>query len=89
MTYILLYIAGISVIAVALTVLDKYRAKRHKWRIPENTLMLVGLLGGAVAMYITMRFIHHKTLHKKFMVGLPIEIILHFILVLSFLFLYT
>lgn len=70
------YVLFISLLAVSLTVHDKRRAKRHGRRIPERTLMLVGLLGGAPAMYATMRMIRHKTLHRKFMWGLPAEIAL-------------
>ena len=60
-----------------MTVTDKAKAKRAVWRIPEATLMLVGLFGGALAMYVTMKTIRHKTKHKKFMIGLPLEIALH------------
>lgn len=83
---VIVYIVAISVMATILTILDKWKAKHNKWRIPENTLMLVGLLGGALAMYITMKTIRHKTLHKKFMIGLPLEILLHCILVLVVIF---
>ncbi|MGN1442498.1 MAG: DUF1294 domain-containing protein [Acutalibacteraceae bacterium] len=68
--------AFFSVLAVVLTVTDKLCAKRHKRRIPEKTLILVGILGGAALEYITMKIIHHKTLHKKFMVGLPLIFLL-------------
>lgn len=44
--------------------------------------MLLGLFGGALAEYITMKKIHHKTRHKKFMVGLPIEIFFHLTLLI-------
>lgn len=83
---VIVYIVAISVMAAILTILDKWKAKHNKWRIPENTLMLVGLLGGALAMYITMKTIRHKTLHKKFMIGLPTQILLHSILVLVVIF---
>ncbi len=63
-----------------LTIHDKQRAKQHERRIPERTLMLIGLAGGALAMYLTMRAIRHKTLHRKFMWGLPAEIALQAIL---------
>lgn len=79
---VIVYIVAISVMAAILTIADKRKAKQGKWRISENTLMIVGLLGGALAMYITMKTIRHKTLHKKFMIGLPLEILLHCILVL-------
>lgn len=72
--------------AAILTVLDKWKSKHNKWRIPENTLMLVGLFGGALSMYIAMKIIRHKTKHKKFMIGLPLEVLLHLILVLVVIF---
>ena len=78
---VLIYIILISIIASALTVIDKGRAKKGKWRIPETTLMLAGLFGGAFAEYFTMKRIHHKTRHSKFMIGLPLEIFLHIIII--------
>ncbi len=75
--FVLIYLAVISLVAVVMTIADKSKAKRDAWRIPEATLMLVGLFGGALAMYVTMKTIRHKTKHKKFMIGLPLEIALH------------
>ena len=74
---LLIYFAVISLVAVIMTLADKSRAKRDAWRIPEATLMTVGLFGGALAMYVAMKTIRHKTKHKKFMIGLPLEIALH------------
>lgn len=69
------YAAGISVITIIVTVYDKIAAKkRPKHRIRENTLLLLGLLGGSPAEYLTMLVIRHKTRHKKFMIGLPVII---------------
>ncbi len=73
---ILIYFAVISLAAVVITVKDKRAAVKGKWRVPEATLMLVGLFGGATAMLVTMKVIRHKTKHMKFMVGLPLEIAL-------------
>ncbi len=78
---IIIYFAVISLVAAVMTVADKIFAKKGMWRIPEATLMLVGLLGGALAMFITMRTVRHKTKHKKFMIGLPLMIALHAALV--------
>ncbi len=76
------YIAVISVIAVVLTVYDKsVSKKKRKRRIPEKILMLVGALGGATTMYLTMQAIRHKTKHKKFMVGLPVFIAVHLLII--------
>lgn len=74
--FILIYFAVISAAAVVMTVKDKRAAVKGKWRIPEATLMLVGLCGGATAMLVTMKVIRHKTKHMKFMIGLPLEIAL-------------
>lgn len=68
----ILYGMFISLAALTLTVLDKSRAKHGGWRVPEKTLFAVALLGGAAAMFATMRVIRHKTRHKRFMLGLPI-----------------
>ena len=54
---------------------DKKRARRHARRIPEKRLMLMGWLGGAPLMLVTMYLIHHKTHRKKFTIGLPIAIV--------------
>ena len=74
---LIIYLAVISFVAIIMTIADKAKAKRDAWRIPEATLMLVGLFGGALSMYVTMKTIRHKTKHKKFMIGLPLEIALH------------
>ncbi len=66
------WLAGISLIAVVVTIVDKGKAKRGAWRVPESTLLILSALGGSVAMYITMLAIRHKTRHSKFMVGIPL-----------------
>ncbi len=70
------YLGVISVIAVVVTIADKVKAKRGAWRVPENTLFLLSALGGSVAMLVTMLLIRHKTKHLKFMLGIPIIIVL-------------
>lgn len=73
---LLLYLAGISLISVIVTAADKWKARRHKWRVPEATLLLLAALGGSAAMYVTMRCIHHKTQKNKFRIGLPLLLVL-------------
>ena len=72
------YLLIISLLAVVLTVYDKNAAVTGKWRISERTLLTVAALGGAVAMLLVMKFIRHKTLNRKFMLGLPLIIVLQF-----------
>ena len=76
LTLIAAWFALISLVAVIATVADKIKAKRGRWRVPEATLMGISVLGGSVAMLVTMIMIRHKTKHMKFMVGIPIVIAL-------------
>ena len=69
---ILIWLCLISAISVFVTVLDKKHAQKHQRRVPERTLLWLSALGGSAAMYLTMRRIHHKTKHPKFMVGIPV-----------------
>lgn len=88
MIYYITYFAAISLISVIVTVYDKKAAKRCKRRIRESTLMLLSLLGGSLAMYITMKKIRHKTKHKKFMLGIPVITVLQIALIFYLYFVY-
>jgi uncharacterized membrane protein YsdA (DUF1294 family) len=50
---------------------DKWKAKNHRWRIPERVLFLTALLGGFVGSNLGMQLFRHKTKHVKFVVGMP------------------
>ena len=69
---ILIYFIVINITSAIVTVLDKFKAKHGKWRIPEKNLFILSAVGGAVGMYITMHLIHHKTKKLRFMVGIPL-----------------
>ncbi len=79
--FFLAYLFLTSIVAVTLTAADKHAARSGKRRIPEDLLLTVGFLGGALAEYITMRLIRHKTKHKRFMIGLPCTIVFHITLI--------
>ena len=68
---ILLWLAVINVFGFVLMGLDKWKAKRGAWRIPEKTLFLSALLGGTVGTIAGMRCFRHKTRHWQFRYGLP------------------
>mgnify|MGYP004664154255 FL=1 len=70
------YLGIVNVAGFILPAVDKRRAKKDRWRIKESTLFLISALGGSVAMYISMRLFHHKTKHKRFMIGIPVIIVL-------------
>lgn len=70
--YFLILYAVMGVIAFSAYGIDKYRAKHDMWRIPEKTLLLLALLGGAIGAYLGMKTFHHKTQHKKFTIIVPL-----------------
>lgn len=75
-TGLIIYHLVMGVIAIILTVYDKWASQhRPRHRIPEMTLLLVAVLGGSIAMYSTMKLIRHKTQKAKFMWGLPLIIL--------------
>ena len=75
---LLIYLGIISLISVIVCVYDKVISKKNnvKLRIPEKSLLIWSALGGSVAMYICMQLIRHKTKHAKFMIGIPIIMVL-------------
>lgn len=68
LTYYLLAINAVTFIVYGI---DKYKAKKAKWRIPEATLLLLAVLGGSIGAWMGMKVWHHKTMHKKFKYGIP------------------
>lgn len=72
---VIAYVLVISLISIIVTIYDKKIAGTGKRRVPEATLLMWSALGGSVAMLLTMFAIRHKTQHKKFMIGIPLIII--------------
>ena len=56
---------------------DKARARKGKFRIPEKRLFLAAALGGAPGAILGMRIFHHKTLHRSFTLGMPALLLLN------------
>ena len=78
MTRILLIVLAIvNLTAFILYGVDKAKAKRGAWRIPEATLLLVAALGGSVGALLGMELFRHKTKHWKFKILVPLFLILH------------
>ncbi|MDR0918019.1 MAG: DUF1294 domain-containing protein [Oscillospiraceae bacterium] len=85
---IIVYFLAINFLGIVLTIHDKRAARRGAWRVKERTLLLVSVLGGSVAMLITMRIIRHKTKHLKFMLGIPAIIVVQFSIAVLLFFLF-
>ena len=74
--YSMYYLLAINALSFILFGLDKYKAKKGKWRISEATLLTMAAIGGSIGAWAGMRLWHHKTMHKKFKYGIPVIIIL-------------
>ena len=76
MNIILGYLLAVNITSILLYGIDKYKAKKGRWRISEATLLLIAVIGGSIGAWAGMRLWHHKTKHKKFKYDIPIIIIL-------------
>ncbi|MBR4873760.1 MAG: DUF1294 domain-containing protein [Clostridia bacterium] len=80
-----LWVAAISLISMIVCIYDKIAAKKlPRHRTPEKTLLLLSALGGSLVMYVTMQIIHHKTQHKKFMIGIPVIMGIQIVLIILY-----
>lgn len=78
---VLFYVLAINLIAFLAYGIDKLKAKKNMWRIPEATLIWMAVAGGSIGAIIGMKVWHHKTLHKKFKFGIPAIIIIQIALI--------
>ena len=79
---LLAYIVVINVIGFALMGIDKAKARKRAWRIPEATLFLIARVGGSLGTTVGMRVFRHKTLHWYFVFGMPAILIVQILLIL-------
>lgn len=77
MSMLLLYILGVNLISFVLMGIDKRKAEKKKFRIPERTFWIVSLLGGALGSLIGMNYFRHKTKHTSFKVGIPLLLLVN------------
>ena len=76
MEEIICYLLAVNIVTFLLYGIDKYKAKKGKWRISESKLLTMAAIGGSIGAWAGMRLWHHKTMHKKFKYGIPVIIIL-------------
>ena len=87
MIHLTIYLVIVNALSFLLMLADKYKARNKLWRIPESVLLAAALLGGSLGSIIGMYGIRHKTRHPKFVIGLPLLLILN-IMTVCFLFRY-
>ena len=80
----LIYLVFINIVTFSLYGIDKWKAKRSKWRIEESTLLWWAAFGGSVGALLGMKVWHHKTLHKKFKYGIPAILIAQIAIIIYF-----
>ena len=78
---IIIYLVVINVVTFFMYGIDKWKARKAKWRIREAALLGLAVLGGSIGAWLGMRVWHHKTLHKKFRYGVPAIIVIQLLLV--------
>lgn len=83
---LLLYGIIVNIAGFAAMGIDKRRARRKAWRIPESTLFLIAIIGGSIGSIAGMYFFRHKTLHRSFVWGMPAILILQVLAILYLLF---
>ena len=81
MNIILYYLLAVNIATFLLYGIDKYKAKKGRWRISEATLLTMAAIGGSIGAWAGMRLWHHKTMHKKFKHGIPVIMIMQVCLV--------
>ncbi|WP_312492749.1 DUF1294 domain-containing protein [Anaerosporobacter sp.] len=79
---ILIYLVVMNIIGFTIMGIDKSRAKRGAWRIPEKTLFLIAILGGSIGSILGMKQFRHKTKHKTFTIGMPAILIVQAAIIL-------
>ncbi len=71
LTILTVYLIFMNLLAFLLMGLDKEKARRNRWRIPEKTLFLSAILGGSIGAILGMQVFRHKTKHASFRIGMP------------------
>lgn len=80
MKILIIYLIATNLLALLLYGIDKRKAKRHHWRIPEATLIGIGAVGGSIGALFGMYLFRHKTQHWKFKIGIPIILIVQIVI---------
>lgn len=82
--YLIYYLLVINAATFIIYGIDKYKAKKAKWRISEAMLLTMAAVGGSIGAWLGMKAWHHKTLHRKFKYGVPIILLIQIALMIYF-----
>lgn len=83
---IAIYLFAVNFISFAVMGIDKRKAQKRAWRIPESTLFVLAVIGGSIGSILGMHLFHHKTRHWYFLYGMPAILLLQIALILALIF---
>ncbi len=88
MLQIIIYaLFALNLITFIIYCIDKFKAKKAKWRISEATLILLAVIGGSIGAWLGLQVWRHKTQHKKFFIGIPMILTLQVVATIYILYL--
>lgn len=88
MEFLFAYLLLINAAGYLIMLIDKRKAIKNLWRIPERTMFIIAILGGSLGIYAGMKTFRHKTKHAKFTIGIPLILTIQVVLFV-FLFIWT
>lgn len=74
--YFFIYLVIINIVGLLMMKIDKWKAKKNRWRIPEKAFFIISLIGGSIGTWCGMYMFRHKTKHWYFVIGMPLILIL-------------
>ncbi|GAB3803954.1 DUF1294 domain-containing protein [Virgibacillus kimchii] len=80
LSMLLFYIIAVNVLVFIIMGVDKRKAVKRKYRVPERTFWMLAALGGSLGVMFGMNFHRHKTRHTSFKIGMPIMLVLNIVL---------
>ena len=80
--FIAIYIIAVNLVTFVTYGIDKYKSIKRKWRISQATLLTMAVIGGSIGAWTGMKVWRHKTMHKKFTIGIPIVFVIHLFIVI-------
>ena len=79
---LIIYLVVMNIIGFFIMLMDKKKAQKGRWRIPEKTLLLISLFGGSIGTLVGMYVFRHKNQKLRFVIGLPMILIFQIIIII-------
>ena len=86
MEYFLYYLLFINLVGIFVMYSDKKKSRKGKWRTPENNIFAIAIAYGALGIFMGMRLFRHKTKHNKFVIGIPLILIVEIFIFFKYLY---